>query len=160
MEHDPTHRSEQKAELQANAYDLEKLTPGQVAWLITALSAADDAERKSNKFDRHGPTYTGDVLAILGRNMEGLAKGAPGRAVQLYLTFIKHDEETKLMAINHLAGPLIKQYFDDHGVRQAIIDGWVGLMHDKDDLVREAARDELSSLNYGADWARTNLPGN
>lgn len=152
MEHDPTRRAERKAELQADAYDLEELAPAQVAWLIAALGEVRDAEYDRRSKWETGSTPADDVMAKIGRNMEKLPESAPDRAVELYRALIKHDEETRLMAVTHLGGSLMRQYAEDPEKCRAIADSWASLMDDEDDLVREVARDTLSEMNHAATW--------
>lgn len=138
-EHMPT--PERMSELPHEVFGLEKMSADQVAALIEAVAAANDAADDSKDATHPG---LNDVEGILCGDLKRLAEQSPEKAYDLFLSLTQRSSTwAKAYAMDQLAESLLKQVRDQPEKLQVLIDRWVSLLNDQEEFVRQTASETL-----------------
>ncbi len=142
MEHEykPSPEREKSSGNVRSAFDLQQMEPDRVADLVVILGAASEADFESGKEAFQGGSSLNDLLE---HDIAEFPKVDPEKAVELYLKLATHDAAWPRNVVSGHFGGLIRHLPEDSPARTHLIDLWVGLSKDEDDMVREGAEEAI-----------------
>ncbi|MEV6717255.1 hypothetical protein AB0M48_35090 [Lentzea sp. NPDC051208] len=139
----PTAEQERRYELPVDVFNLEKLSPQQVAGLVESICEMNDEEQKTATPLR----AISDLDMIICADLERLTERSPDKALEVYSALTVTDNQwTKATGMLHIAEALVRHYDADSENRNLVIDSCIHMLEDREELVRNVADEILYGL--------------
>ncbi|WP_143677150.1 hypothetical protein [Streptomyces scabiei] len=143
-------------ELPPQTFNVEQMESGQIAALVMALEAGIDLEERPERShirDSEGERDGIDeLISLLERDLTCLPARNFEKAREVIFALAAHKHYfVRAVASDAISSLFRFQPVDDYLARQQVIDVWVGLLQDEDEVAREGAEASMSQT-VDSDW--------